>query len=196
MRIAKRAYTWACERTSSPLAPLWLALIFLLEAVLFVPMDALLMLFCMQDPNRRFLYAIAATLSSLIVGIIGYLIGFLLWDVVGEFVTTHILSQAFFDRLVAHYNQYESLAVFFGSLLPIPFKAVTISAGFCQISPVGFLTALVSARALRFFLIAGFTQRWGEQIKAFIDRHFNSLLIAIGVKVLGTMAFFWILGSE
>jgi membrane protein YqaA with SNARE-associated domain len=177
------------------MAPLWLALIFLLEMFLFLPMDALLMLFCMHNPQRRFIYALVATLSSLVIGLIGYGIGYLLWDSVGNFVTTHLISEDFFNRLVAHYNAHEHLAVFIGSFLPIPFKAITISAGFCQLSLSGYIISLFFARALRFFLIAEMMQRWGTQIKSFVDRHFGRLVWALGAKMALTFTFFWVLGN-
>jgi membrane protein YqaA with SNARE-associated domain len=195
MKPARRVYEWACQKAFSPMAPLWLALIFFLEMLLFLPMDALLMLFCMHNPQRRIIYATVATLSSLVIGLIGYGIGYLLWDTVGQFVTDHLISKDFFNRLVNHYNAHEYVAVFWGSFLPIPFKAVTISAGFCQISLGGYLLSIFFARALRFFLIAELMQRWGTQIKAFVDRHFGSLVIALGAKVVLTFGFFWILGS-
>jgi membrane protein YqaA with SNARE-associated domain len=195
MRPARRVYEWACRKAFTPMAPLWLALIFFLEMFLFLPMDALLMLFCMHNPQRRILYAAVATLSSLAIGLIGYGIGYLLWDTVGQFVTDHLISESFFNRLVDHYNAHEYVAVFVGSFLPIPFKAVTISAGFCQISLSGFLISIFFARALRFFLIAELMQRWGTQIKTFIDRHFSRLVIALGAKVVLTFGFFWVLGN-
>ncbi len=195
MKPARKVYEWACQKAFSPMAPLWLALIFFLEMFLFLPMDALLMLFCMHNPQRRMIYAAVATLSSLIIGLIGYGIGYLLWDTVGQFVTDHLISKNFFNRLVDHYNAHEYVAVFFGSFLPIPFKAVTISAGFCQISLGGYLISIFIARALRFFLIAELMQRWGMQIKSFVDRHFGSLVIALGAKVVLTFGFFWILGN-
>jgi membrane protein YqaA with SNARE-associated domain len=177
------------------MAPLWLAFIFFLEMFLFLPMDGLLMLFCMHNPERRFVYAAVATLSSLVIGIIGYAVGYLLWDSVGQFVTEHLISKDFFNRVVDQYNTHEYIAVFLGSFLPIPFKAITISAGFCQISLSGFLISIFFARALRFFLIAELMQRWGTQVKAFVDRHFGSLVIALGAKVVLTFGFFWILGN-
>lgn len=195
MNSARRVYNWACQKAYSPMAPLWLALIFLLEMFLFLPMDALLMLFCLHNPQRRFMYALVATLSSLVIGLIGYAVGYLLWDSIGDFVTTHLISQDFFNRLVTQYNAHENLAVFIGSFLPIPFKAVTISAGFCQLSINGFLISVFFARALRFFLIAEAMQRWGTQIRGFIDRHFNSLVWAFGAKTALTFAYFWVLGS-
>jgi membrane protein YqaA with SNARE-associated domain len=195
MQAARKVYDWACQKAYSPRAPLWLAFIFLLEMFLLLPMDALLMLFCMHNPERRYTYALVATLSSIVIGLIGYGLGYLFWDSIGSFVTQYLVSQSFFDRLVQHYNDYEFLAVFMGGFLPIPFKAVTISAGFCKLSLTGYVAALFVSRALRFFLIAGVMQRWGTPIRLFIDRHFRNLVIAFGVKVLLTFAFFWVLGA-
>ena len=195
MKPARMAYDWACQKALSPMAPLWLALIFFLEMFLFLPMDAILMLFCLHNPQRRFVYATVATLSSLVIGLIGYGIGYLLWDSVGQFIVDHLISKDFFSRLVDHYNAHEFIAVFIGSFLPIPFKAVTISAGFCKISLSGYLLSSFLARALRFFLIAELMHRWGTSIKAFIDRHFRSLVVALGAKIVLTFGFFWILGN-
>jgi membrane protein YqaA with SNARE-associated domain len=195
MQSVRRVYHWACQKAYSPFAPLWLAFIFLLEMLLFLPMDALLMLFCMHNPQRRYVYALVAALSSIVIGLIGYGIGYLLWDSVGPFVTQYLISKDFFNRLVEHYNQYEHLAVFLGSFLPIPFKAVSISAGFCKLSLWGYVVALFFARALRFFIIAELMQRWGDRVKTFIDRHFGSLMVAFGAKIVLTFAFFWILGN-
>jgi membrane protein YqaA with SNARE-associated domain len=195
MSSARKVYDWACQKAYSPMAPLWLALIFLLEMLLFLPMDALLMLFCMHNPERRFTYAFVATATSVVIGIIGYAIGYLLWDSVGNFVTTHLISEDFFKRLVAHYNAHEHIAVFVGSLLPIPFKAITISAGFCQLSLKGYLASLFFARAVRFFILAEMMQRWGPQIRGFVDRNFGGLMWALGAKMVLTFMFFWVLGN-
>lgn len=195
MQLARRVYDWACQKAYSPMAPLWLGFIFILEMFLFLPMDALLMLFCMHNPKQRYVYALVATLSSLLIGLIGYAIGYLLWDSVGPFITEYLISKNFFNRLVLHYHQYEHTAVFLGSFLPIPFKAVTLSAGFCQLPIAGFVAALLFARAIRFFLIAELMQRFGAEIKGFIDRHFGSLLFVFGLKTVLTFAFFFILGN-
>lgn len=195
MQAARKVYDWACQKAYSPRAPLWLAFIFILEMFLLLPMDALLMLFCMHNPERRYTYAVVATLSSILIGLIGYGIGYLLWDSIGGFVTQYLISQSFFDHLVQHYNQYEFLAVFLGGFLPIPFKAVTISAGFCKLPLIGYVVALLVSRALRFFLIAEAMHRWGTPIRAFIDRHFGRLLVAFGAKIALTFAFFWVLGQ-
>jgi len=195
MQAVKKIYEWAGRKALSRWAPLWLAFIFILEMFLFLPMDALLILFCMHNPQRRYTYALVSTLSSVLIGLIGYGIGFLLWDSVGSFVTQYLISPAFFDRLVAHYSEYEYLAVFLGGFLPIPFKAITISAGFCQIPLTGYVIAILLSRALRFFIIAELMQHWGSRIRGFIERYFGHLLFAFGAKTALTFAFFWILGN-
>lgn len=195
MQSVRKIYDWAAQKAYSPRAPLWLAFIFFLEMFLFLPMDALLMLFCMHNPERRYTYAFVATLSSIFIGLIGYGVGYLVWDSVSGFVTQYIVSQGFFDRLVAHYNLHDFMAVFVGGFLPIPFKAVTISAGFCKLSLGGYVMALFLSRALRFFLIAEMMHRWGNQVRSFIDRHFSSIIVALGLKVVMTFAFFWVLGK-
>ena len=194
MNSARRAYNWAASKATLPLAPLWLGLIFSSELFLFLPLDALLMLFCLQNPQRRFIYASVATLVSICVACVGYGIGLLLWDTIGPFIVKHILSEESFNTFVQHYNLHENLAVFFGSLLPIPFKAVTLSAGFCHLSLGSFILFVGIARSLRFFSIAEAMYRWEAPIKKFIDRHFNRLLVGLGIKIALSFSFFWILG--
>ena len=194
LNTAKQMYAWASSKAHSRFSHLWLALVFLFELLLFVPFDALLMLFCMQNPSRGLFYAAAATLSSCVTGIMGYFVGLLLWDTVGPYIVGHLISEAFFTKIVAQYEAHESLAVFVGSLLPIPFKAVTLSAGFCKLSFWPYLSSVLLARALRFFFLAALMQRCGGRVRAFIDRHFGRILWVLGAKVALTLGFFFALG--
>jgi membrane protein YqaA with SNARE-associated domain len=194
LKPIRKVYDWAASKANTPLAPLWLGVVFLLELFVFVPLDALLMLFCMENPKRRFLYAMIGSVASTISGIGGYLIGYLLWDSIGPFVIQHLISESFFNRLVDHYNSYQGLAVLVGSFLPIPFKAVALSAGFCHVSLLPFIGFVFLARVARFFLVAKLMHLWGPQIKAFLDRHFNRIVVAVGAKIALTLTFFWVLG--
>jgi membrane protein YqaA with SNARE-associated domain len=194
MRSAKKIYHWAASKASLPLAPMWLGIIFASELFLFLPLDVLLMLFCLQNPQRRFLYASIATFVSICMACVGYGIGLLLWDSMGPFIVKHLLSENTFHTFVQHYTLHESGAIFIGALLPIPFKIVTLSAGFCQLSLGNFLLFIGLARAARFFSVAEAMHRWQAPIKRFIDRHFNRLLVGLGIKIVLSVSFFWILG--
>ncbi len=191
----RNVYNWAANKAYSPRSHWWLGLVFLSELIFFLPLDGLLILFCMHNPKKRFFYAFLATLASTFVAFLGYEIGFLVWDSLGPYIIGNLISPEFFNKLVASYNAHEYLAVFTGSLLPIPFKAVTVSAGFCQLALAPFLLFVGFARALRFFFVAELINIFGDRLKAFIDRHFNRIVMVIGAKVLLTIGFFWLLSS-
>lgn len=188
---AKKIYDWAAKKANSKYAPLWLGCIFLMELVFFLPLDAILVLFCLENPSRRFLYAAIATVASTISGIAGYVLGLLAWEAIGPFVLNHLISADFFNRLANHYSLHQNWAVFVGTFLPVPFKAIALSAGVCQILILPFIACVFFARSFRFFLIAKAIQRWGTQIKSFLDRHFGRVLMAVGAKIAIAFAFFW-----
>jgi membrane protein YqaA with SNARE-associated domain len=192
---AKKIYTWAASKTNSRLAPLWLGLVFLLELIFFLPLDAILVLFCLENPSRRFLFAIVATIASTISGVIGYVLGLFLWETISPYIVGHLISHDFFSRICSHYHNYQNTAVFIGSFLPVPFKAIALSAGVCQLMLTPFIICVFAARWLRFFIIAKAVQKWGTQIKAFVDRHFGRIIMAIGAKIAIAFAFFWALSQ-
>jgi membrane protein YqaA with SNARE-associated domain len=190
---AKRLYGWASLKTKERFAPAWLGIIFLSELVFFIPMDAILLLFCLENPGRRYYYAAMATLASLITGAVGYFLGHLMWDLLQPYVLDHWISTAFFNQVCAHYQAIQGWAVFLGALLPVPYKAITLSAGVCHLSLMSFLSAIVAGRMLRFFSIAKVTEKWGAPIKAFIDKHFHRFVFAVGLKIAFALSLLWAL---
>ena len=190
---AKKFYAWSAGKANSRFAPIWLGVIFLLELIFFLPMDAILLLFCLENRPRRYYYAFMATLSSAITGIVGFFLGHLAWDFLQPYILDHWISTAFFTRITDHYLAVQNWAVFLGALLPVPYKAVTLSAGVCHLNFLPFLGAILAARAVRFFAIAKAIEKWGEQIKAFVDRHFHRFMVALGLKIAFALSLFWVL---
>jgi membrane protein YqaA with SNARE-associated domain len=190
-----RIYNWAIQRTESSRAPLWIGLLFFLELILFIPLDAILLFFCLQKRSRIPYYVLIAAIASTISGLCGYLLGHLLWDLIGPYVTDNLIAASSFDRFAGHYQDYENWAVFGGSLLPFPLKILSLSAGIFHLKLAPFLGFLFLGRALRFSLIGITMYFWGEKVKAFVDRHFNRLLLLIGAKVALGLTFFWALAN-
>jgi len=193
IKPARKIYDWAMQKAHSPHALLWLGVIFLLEIVFFLPLDALLLLFCLENTAKRFLYPIIAAFGSMLSGFIGYGIGFFVWDLIGPFTLEYLISPSFFERLIGHYQFYQHAAVFLGTFLPIPFKIVALSAGVAKLNLLSFTITVLFARLVRFLGIAAMMHFWGTKVKAFIDRHFNRLVFAVGAKIILTLSFFWAL---
>ena len=117
-----KLYNWAIQKAESTKAPYWIGLLFFLEIILFIPLDAVLMFFCLQHQKKIYLYVAIATLASTLSGLIGYLLGFWLWDWIGPYVVPYLISTTSFDRISNHFQLYESWAVFIGALVPFPSK--------------------------------------------------------------------------
>ncbi len=179
MKVIRRVYDWMGKKVHSSYGLAWLAGLFFIEASFFVvPVDPLLILFCIENNRRSFFYAAIATIASVTGGVFGYMIGAILWDSIGINLVNWLISEATFNGLVLKYKLYETWAILIGGFSPIPYKAVTISAGFCKLPLIPFIFYSTIARGARFFLVAGAIRLWGAHIKNCIDRYFNYLVIA------------------
>ncbi len=179
MKWIRRVYDWMGSKVDSPYADWWLIILFFVESsFLIIPVDPLLILYCITNTQRSMYYATVTTISSVLGGIFGYAIGALLWQSLGMVLVKWIISEPTFFRVVAKYKIYQNWAVLFAGFAPVPYKAITISAGFCHLSFIPFVVCSFIGRGARFFLVAGAIRLWGPQIKDIIDRYFNQLVIA------------------
>ena len=188
---ASRLYSWATQKAASPKAPLWIALLFSLELILFIPLDAVIMFFCLQNRKNTFLYISIAVIASTLSGVIGYLLGHFIWDLINPYVVPHLISTSLFERISTHFQEYENWAVFLGSLLPFPLKALSLIAGVFHLGIFHFAICLGLARLIRFTVLGGAMAIWGEKLKGFIDRHHHRILMVIGAKIAMAFVFFW-----
>lgn len=186
-----KLYNWAITKAESRKSSLWIGLLFFLEIALFLPLDAVLMFFCLQNRRKTFLYILLATVASTISGLIGYLLGHFLWDIIGPYVVPHLISTAAFTKISMQFQNYESLAIFFGALVPFPLKVLTLSAGVFHLGILPFITYFMCARLIRFLLIGGSMLIWGNQVKNFLDRHFHRVIMLIGAKMAAAFLFLW-----
>jgi membrane protein YqaA with SNARE-associated domain len=187
----RKLYDWVSKRVHSPYALWWLSILMALESFIFpVPIDPLLILFCVENPKKSFRYAALSTAASVIGAAIGYGIGLFLWHILGPFFTSYVISQATFEALRAKYELYQTWAVLIAGFTPIPFKAVTLSAGFCSLPFAPFIFYSILARGARFFLLGAIIRLWGKKIKQYIDVYFDWLVLLFAALVF---IFIWVL---
>jgi membrane protein YqaA with SNARE-associated domain len=185
MKVVRATYDWMGSKVYSRHAEMWLFVLFFIESSFFIiPVDPLLILFCIHNNRRSLYYASLATAASVAGGAFGYAIGAFMWQSVGAQLVTWLISEATFQGLVLKYKLYQTWAVLLGGFTPVPYKAVTISAGFCHLSFIPFIFYSLIARGARFFLVASAIFIWGPQIKTFIDRYFNLLVVVFTLLVI------------
>ena len=192
MKFIRKIYDWMEKKTTSPYATYWLSFLFFVEAFFFIPVDPLLILFCINRSKKSLYYAAVATISSVAGGIFGYTLGALMWKSIGSKFVGWIISEAAFNSAILKYKLYQNWAVLIAGFTPLPYKAITLSAGFCKLDILPFIIFSLISRGARFFLLAGVIRIWGNQIKSIIDRYFNQLVILFTVLVVLS---FWLLKS-
>lgn len=177
----KRLYNWVLSWAETKYGVPALALISFTESSFFpVPPDPLLMALCLGKPKNSFWYATVCSVMSVLGALLGYLIGWAIWEVVSGFFFTYLFSPSAFDYVNLKYQENAFIAILGAAFTPIPFKVFTVAAGVFQINLLVLITASAIGRSARFFIEAGLIYFFGESIKSFIDKYF---------KILSTLFF-------
>ncbi len=185
MNILRTMYDWMGKQVYSPYATPMLAFLFFIEAIFFFPVDPILLVYCLEHRKKAWYFATVATVASVLGGIVGYYIGFALWQIFGSVILGWLISPEKFNNAVQLFNRYEMWAVLIAGFTPIPYKAVTYTAGFCKLPIIPFIAYSFVARGARFYLLSFVISMWGVPIKEYIDRYFNLLVALFLVFVLG-----------
>ncbi|MCA9769884.1 DedA family protein [Candidatus Dependentiae bacterium] len=180
----QRTYTWMCSKVNSKYASLALGILFYLEAICFLPTDPMLIFYCIEKREYSLWFATIATIGSVFGGITSYMIGFFLWyqlgyQIIHNWLVNKMISADSFVFLCSQYKKYEYWAILVAGFTPIPYKAATLTAGFCKLSFIPFVLCSAIARGTRFFLIAIIMKKWGHHMKKTIDRYLHWVVIAI-----------------
>jgi membrane protein YqaA with SNARE-associated domain len=159
-------------------AIVWLGVIAFVESSVFpVPADLLLIPMALARPERAWRYALVATVCSVLGGIAGWYLGHYAFDTLARPLLEFYGKLDTFEHLRASVDS-EMLALLLVTSglahLP-PIKVVTILSGAANINLGLFIVAAIIARGARFFLLAWLLQRFGENIREFLERRLGAL---------------------
>lgn len=194
MNIFKRLYDWMLSWGESKWGALALFLFALAESSFFpIPPDVLLIALCIGATSKSFRFGTICLVGSIIGALIGYGIGYFLWQTpsgeytaLAQFFFNHVFSIEAFQEVKDLYDQYNFWIVFTAGFTPLPYKLFTISGGLFHIDLTMFIIASIVSRGLRFFAIAALIWKFGKPIKVFIDKYFNLLAILFTVLLIGS----------
>jgi membrane protein YqaA with SNARE-associated domain len=181
--MLRKLYDWTLAKAAHPRAEWWLALFAFVEASFFpIPPHPLLGLMCLAEPKRAIRVALIATAASVLGGLLGYAIGWGLYDTVGQQLL-HLLGMTrSFPVAACYLREYGAEIIMIKGATPIPFKLLTITAGFIHMPLVPFILASVVSRAISFMFVGVLFRLFGAPIKRFIDKYLG--LVTAGFVVL------------
>ena len=144
-----------------------------------IPVDPLLAAMVSLKPKKTMRFVFIAGVTSVLGGLLGYLIGDLLMDSLGQWILdTYNLHEEFKD-LGEAYQSNAFLAVLTAAFTPVPYKIITISAGAFAINLAQFILASIVGRFARFALVGWFSSIVGEKYKDKVEYFINLLSLAI-----------------
>ena len=105
----------------------------------FIPPDVLLIALCVGRPRRSFHFAAICTVGSVLGGIVGYLIGYQLFELIGRPILDLYGAQETFARVGELYRENLVASLGVAGFTPIPYKVFTIAAGAFKVAIVPFI---------------------------------------------------------
>jgi len=182
----KRLYQWTLHLAESPRATYALALIAFAESSFFpIPPDIILVPMSLAKPKKALFYAAVCTIASVLGGMLGYYIGYGLYETLGKWLIGLYGYADKMEALKLFYDKWGWAFILVKGLTPIPFKLVTIVSGVLGYNFALFVLLATITRGARFFLLAGLLTKFGEPIKAALERHFATFMILIVVVIVG-----------
>jgi membrane protein YqaA with SNARE-associated domain len=182
--MLRKIYDWCIAAAEKPYA-LWLmgAVSFAESSFFPIPPDVMLIPMSLARPQRAWLYALVCTVTSVAGGLVGYAIGALLYDSVGQWLINLYGYGDKVDAFRASYAEYGAWIILLKGLTPIPYKLVTITSGFANYNLLLFVVFSIIARGGRFFIVAILLNRYGTWIREVIEKRLG-LWVAIGAGVI------------
>lgn len=184
--MLRSLYDWTMSLAAHPRALWALAMIAFIESSVFpIPPDALMIPMIIAAPRRAFLIAGVATVSSVLGGLLGYAIGALAYEQIGQPILSALGKEDAMADFSERFNGVGFWAVLIAGLTPFPYKVITIMSGWTGMPLATFVITSIVARAGRFFLVALLLRAFGAPIRDFIERRLGLVTIAFVVLLIG-----------
>lgn len=182
-------YDWTLRWAGSRHAEAAMGAVSFVESSVFpVPADVLFIPMCLARPERAMRYALVASVTSVLGGVLGWSIGYYAFDLIARPLLDFYGKRAAFDALKTATGDGTVLVMLVTSGLTHlpPMKLVTILAGVVGFDLKWFILSAIIARGGRFYGLALALRRYGPQVVGFIERRFMLISLALaGLLALG-----------
>ena len=184
--ILKKLYDWTISKARHPQAERWLAFISFIESSVFpIPPDIVLAPMALAERQKAFRFAAICTVASVLGGMLGYAIGYFLWDVAGAPIIEFYGYQEQMAKFQTWYDEWGLLIVFAAGLTPLPYKVFTIASGVAALNPLLFIGGSIASRGIRFFAEAALFWKFGDPIQRFVEERLPLLMTIMVILVVG-----------
>ena len=179
-------YNWTMRLADHPRALWALAIVAFVESSVFpIPPDVIMIPMILKRPDRAWIIAGVALVASVIGGMLGYAIGALAYEQIGQPVLAAMGKGEAMESFNTRFNDFGFWAVLTAGVTPFPYKVITIMSGWTGMPLVTFFATSILARGLRFFIVAALLWKFGAPIRDFIERRLGLMFVLFVLCLLG-----------
>ncbi|MDW3119371.1 YqaA family protein [Roseovarius pacificus] len=184
--MLRRLYDWTIRMADHPRA-LWVlgGVSFVESSVFPIPPDVLMIPMILARPSRAWLVALVALVTSVLGGLLGYAIGALAYESIGQPILESLGKADSMAEFNTRFNDFGFWAVLIAGMTPFPYKVITIMSGWTGMPLATFIATSILARGLRFFLVAGLLWKFGTPVRDFIERRLGLVTIVFIALLFG-----------
>ncbi len=194
--MIRALYDWMFRLARHRNADKALAGISFVESSFFpIPPDVMLIPMVMANRQKWWYFALICTIASVLGAILGYAIGALAYEWLGQPILAFYGKEEAFTGLAKTYNsEWGLLAVFAGAVTFLPYKLFTIFSGTTGLNFALFISISILGRGIRFFLVAFLLFKFGAPIQSFVERWLGPLFfLGLALLVGGFVAIKYVL---
>jgi membrane protein YqaA with SNARE-associated domain len=187
--VIRNLYDWVLRMADHPNALWLLAVIAFIESSVFpIPPDVLMIPMIIARPSRAWLIATVALVASVLGGVLGYAIGALAFETLGQPILAMLGKADAMAEFSTRFNDLGFWAVLGAGITPFPFKVITIMSGWTGMPLGTFIVTSILARGIRFFVVAGLLWGFGAPIRDFIERRLGLVFTVCLLLLIGGFA--------
>ena len=185
----RKLYHWTLSWARSRHAPAALGTVSFVESSVFpIPADVLFVPMCAARPEKAWSYAFLASVTSVLGGIFGWLLGYYAFDLIARPILEFYGKLGAFEGLRADVRDdvwiILLMLVTSGLAHLPPMKVVTILSGVVGFNFWLFVLSAIVARSARFYGLAWLLRRYGTAILGFIEKRLSWIVGAIVLLAL------------
>ena len=184
-RLYKKCLNLAGHKDSN----FFLGLVSFIESSFFpIPPDVMIIPMVIAKKKEFIKIFLIASTFSVLGGILGYLIGYLFFDL-AMYVIEFYNYEDKVENLKSSMSKGSGFLawlsiLFLAGFTPLPYKAFTISSGLIAFNlPIFIIVSLVS-RSLRFFIVAFLSYKFGELFTEYMNKHGSKWFTVIGILIV------------
>lgn len=182
-------YDWTLRLAGHRHADRYMAAVSFAESSFFpIPPDVMLVPMILARREQAYRIAAICTIASVLGGMLGYGIGYFLYESVGKWLLGVYHLEGKIDGLKALYDQYGAAVILIKGLTPIPFKLVTIASGIFTFNFPLFVLLASITRGARFFIVAFLLKRFGAPVQKVLEERLNLIGWLVLAALIGGFA--------